>query len=130
MEKKSCTHSCSPGDYCPGGKCDVNGCYQADQVKPAKTEFKKNGYLYQQIERVGAIALYSQNSLRPGSWVPVAYEVVIFRVRTVNLGINQGAPYEAYPGSEDWGSLGWTFWDLADARAKMAVLVARHKAIN
>lgn len=24
---KTCTHSCSPGDYCKGGKCDVNGCF-------------------------------------------------------------------------------------------------------
>jgi hypothetical protein len=24
----SCQHSCSPSDYCVGGKCDVMGCYK------------------------------------------------------------------------------------------------------
>jgi hypothetical protein len=26
--KMSCSVPCSPGDYCPGGRCDLNGCYE------------------------------------------------------------------------------------------------------
>lgn len=26
--KKSCSKSCGPSDYCEGGKCDINGCYE------------------------------------------------------------------------------------------------------
>lgn len=29
-KKKSCSHSCSPGDYKEGGKCDKMGCYKSE----------------------------------------------------------------------------------------------------
>lgn len=25
---KKCARSCGPGDFYPGGKCDLNGCYE------------------------------------------------------------------------------------------------------
>jgi len=28
IEGRSCTHSCSPGDYRKGGKCERMGCYK------------------------------------------------------------------------------------------------------
>lgn len=37
---KSCEHSCSPSDWRKGGKCDLNGCYHADERK-GEDEFKK-----------------------------------------------------------------------------------------
>lgn len=32
-EKKSCSISCSPSDYHPGGKCDLNGCYEHEKTE-------------------------------------------------------------------------------------------------
>lgn len=31
----SCPFSCGPGDYRPGGKCDLHGCYERKEVSPA-----------------------------------------------------------------------------------------------
>lgn len=30
---ESCPHSCGPGDYCPGGKCERMGCRNVDKIE-------------------------------------------------------------------------------------------------
>ena len=37
----SCNLSCSPSDYCKGGKCDINGCYKKDRKECLKTRIEK-----------------------------------------------------------------------------------------
>jgi hypothetical protein len=92
-------------------------------ITPAKTEFKKNGYLYKQIDRAGDIAIYCQNTRRGSDWVPYAYEVVVLRVNAARPNIGIPAPSERYPSAEDWGYYGWTFWDLEPAREKYRALL-------
>lgn len=35
MKTKTCNHSCSPGDFYPGGKCGLNGCVEPP-IKPTQ----------------------------------------------------------------------------------------------
>ena len=87
-----------------------------DTPLPLKTEFKWNQYRYEQLERTATSAIYSQ--FDPDDKL-VAYEVV--RIRVEQPGEAFGKPYplrEVYPGTNQWGSYGWTCRTLDEARAK------------
>ena len=87
-----------------------------DTPLPLKTEFKWNQYRYEQLERTATSAIYSQ--FDPNDEI-VAYEVV--RIRVEQPGEVMGKFYplrEVYPGTNQWGSYGWTCCCLDEARAK------------
>ena len=82
--------------------------------------FRDRGFLYEQVERQGEVALYSQTN---HSGI-VRYEVVRIRIQPEHTWPNGTTTpeKEAYPGSNSWGRLGWTFYSRADARAKLLAL--------
>ena len=87
-----------------------------DTPLPLKTEFQWNQYRYEQLERTATSAIYSQ--FDPNDEL-VAYEVV--RIRVEQPGEVMGKFYplrEVYPGTNQWGSYGWTCRSLDEARAK------------
>jgi hypothetical protein len=80
--------------------------------------FERYGYQFEQVERTTKHAIYSQ--CREGK--VAAYEVV--RIRVAPASEVFGAAYperEVYPGSEAWGSEGWTCMDLESARERAIV---------
>jgi len=86
--------------------------------EPIRTQFNSGGFSYRQIVREGHIAIYEQRWRNSDN---VAYEVVRLRVRTHPFK-NDGQPYEAYPGSEAWGTYGWTYTDKDAPFAKLREL--------
>ena len=86
--------------------------------EPLPTRFKSRGFDYKQIAREGNIAIYEQ---RWRSSENVGYEVVRIRVRTHRFK-SDGRPYEAYPGSGEWGLYGFTLTDKDAAFTKLRQL--------
>ena len=87
---------------------------------PLPLSFTEKGFVYQQVEREGGMAIYSQT--HPGG--AVRYEVIRIRLQrehTWPTGVTTPEK-EAYPGSTSWGRLGWTFFGLETARAKLLAL--------
>lgn len=96
-------------------------------MKPVKTKFERNGYVFEQIKRVGDVAIYSQK--RPGQVSDGHYEVVRIRRRSARKAF--GVQFEAgeyYPSAEEWGVFGWTYGDLVGAEGRVVMLsVAKPK---
>ena len=93
------------------------------------TFFRKNGWCYNLIERVGDVAIYRQD-LRPTpdrSRPAAGYEVMIVRTRPERTVHYPGRTVtfpagESLPGTEAWGKRAWTHHDLRGALAKAATL--------
>src|SRR5262245_57813280 len=77
--------------------------------------YTERGFTYQQIERQGDVAIYSQTN-HAGA---VRYEVIRIRIqREHTWPTGQTTPEkEAYPGSNSWGTLGFTCIGLPEAQA-------------
>ena len=89
-------------------------------MEPLPLSFRDRGFLYEQVERQGDVAIYSQTN---HSGI-VRYEVIRIRIQpehTWPTGVTTPEK-EAYPGSTSWGRLGWTFFGLEPARAKLLAL--------
>jgi hypothetical protein len=83
---------------------------------PLKLQFDWNQYWYDQLERTATSAIYSQFDSEDKL---VAYEVVRIRVAPPEQVMGKSYPLrEVYPGTNQWGSYGWTCRSLAEARAK------------
>ena len=86
-------------------------------------EFRRDGFLYQQIAREGNAAVYEQ------SWSgcpnpSVCYEVIRIRRRDgFQIGDRFVEAAEVYPNSEAWGVDGFTFRDKDAAFTKLGTLV-------
>ena len=90
-------------------------------MNPIKTQFERNGYVFEQIKRVGDVAIYGQR--RPGQKQPFHFEVVVICRNPSWKSFGKVFPAaEAYPSSEQWGKQGFTYTDLESAEAKLAVL--------
>jgi hypothetical protein len=83
------------------------------------TQFRRNGFCYEQIAREGDAAIYKQtwNGCRNPS---VSYEVIGIRRREgFQIGARFVEPAEVYPNAEAWGVDGFTLTDKDAAFAKL-----------
>src|SRR5262245_66241719 len=89
-------------------------------MEPLPVSFRDRGFLYEQIERQGDVALYSQTN-HAGI---VRNEVVRIRIQREHTWPNGTTTpeKEAYPGSNAWGTLGWTFLERPIEEATMNAL--------
>lgn len=87
-----------------------------------KKHIRRDGFDLRMIERTGDVAIYEQT--RHDIEI-TRYEVIKIRVaKAWKLPNGQEVPeHEAYPSSEQWGSLGWTLTDLSTARTKAQSVV-------
>jgi hypothetical protein len=87
-------------------------------MKKLETEFTKKGFKYTQITRKGNAAIYKQESVSVDE--PKAnYEVVQIKSHNgYEIGGSKIAAAEVYPGSTQWGLLGWTYQDLPTAEKR------------
>jgi len=90
-------------------------------MEPLPVSFRDRGFLYEQIERQEDVALYTQTN-HAGI---VRYEVVRIRIQREHTWPNGTTTpeKEAYPGSNSWGTLGWTFIERPLAEDKLRALL-------
>lgn len=75
-------------------------------MKTLATEIRKNGFDLTQIARDGLWAVYEQSK----DGTVCGYEVINIQPRAEYvIGGATIEAHEGYPGSEQWGSKGWTY---------------------
>lgn len=90
------------------------------KIKPV---FRKWGFDYRLIRRQGNVVLYEQKS-KYGNII--SYEVM--RVQTVKSPTEFHQVGDEYlPGTNSWGTLGWTLGTLEDAEKRFAEIVYRYE---
>lgn len=83
---------------------------------PLPIRFEKNGFIYWQVCRTPAAAIYEQRTPDGRS---IFYEVWrIRRQKERQLDGRTLVAREAMPGNEDWGKYGWTYYRLPDAKKR------------
>jgi hypothetical protein len=103
-------------------RATTEGGSKKSHYRPLPKEFRHDGFTYRQIARHGDAAIYEQvwNGCRNPS---VAYEVIRIRRREgFQIGGRFIEPAEVYPGSEAWGTDGFTLADRDAAFAKLSEL--------
>ena len=90
-------------------------------MEPLPLSFRDRGFFYEQLDRQGDVALYTQTN-HAGI---VRYEVVRIRIQREHTWPNGTTTpeKEAYPGSNSWGTLGWTFIEKPLAEDKLWALL-------
>jgi hypothetical protein len=92
-------------------------------MKKLETKFSKKGFNYTQVTRKGSFAIYQQqnNKIKNSS---KNYEVVEIKSHNgYEIGGSKIAAAEVYPGSSQWGLLGWTYSDLKSAENRFNKLL-------
>ena len=91
-------------------------------MKVIAAEFTKGGFSHKVIDRRGRVLLVER---RHRDVALPHWEVVKIRVKPERLLHGQRVEEgEACPSPEDWGTYGWTYTTLEDARAKFDSLTA------
>lgn len=92
-------------------------------MKKLEISFNKKGFKYTQVVRKGNHAIYQQENVnvqKPSKY----YEVVEIKSHNgYEIGGQKIAAAEVYPGSSQWGLLGWTYSDLKSAEKRFNKLV-------
>jgi hypothetical protein len=96
------------------------------EYKILEPTFTKNGFLFQQVQREGDIAIYHKVAQRGPLHVHTAdagFEVVVIsRHNGYVLGGATIEPAETLPSSEQWGTKGWSYKFLHPAQLKFSEL--------
>lgn len=96
-------------------------------MTPLPLNFNSDGFNFHQMWRVDDIAIYRKSK---GEFT--GYEVVIVQKRAAHTWPNGNTtpPHEAMPGSESWGTKGWSLTDYPSAMAKVTALTATAPSIK
>jgi len=95
------------------------GSKKQPSYRPLPTQFRRDGFEYQQIAREGDAAVYKQ-TWTGNSDPTVCYEVIRVRQREgFQIDGRFVEPAEVYPNSDAWGVDGFTFTDKDSAFAKL-----------
>lgn len=96
-------------------------------MKKCPKQFEDKHFRYTQVQRDGNVAIYKQEPVQL-NYMP-AYEVVIIEwkpraeIKGPKGKINVIEAGEHYPGNSQWGTKGWTYRFLDDAKKKFAKVV-------
>lgn len=92
-------------------------------MKKLEITFSKKGFKYTQVTRKGKYAIYKQENIsikNPSK----RYEVVEIKSHNgYEIGGSKIAAAEVYPGTTQWGTLGWTHLDLNSAEERFNKLI-------
>ena len=92
-------------------------------MKKLETKFNKKGFNYKQVIRKEEFAIYEQTNAKIKN-PSKSYEVVQIKSHNgYEIGGQKIAAAEVYPGSTQWGLLGWTYIDLESAEKRFNKLV-------
>jgi hypothetical protein len=96
-------------------------------MKKLEKQFVKKGFKFTQVTRKGDVAIYKQESVAVKD--PKAnYEVVIIKSHNgYEIGGSKIVAAEVYPGSTQWGLLGWTYPDLSGAEERFKKIIKELK---
>jgi hypothetical protein len=93
------------------------------ELLPLPLRFTKNGFLYWRVCRTDKAAIYEQKEVETGR---VWFEVWKIRARgSFTLNGRQYPAMEREPGAASWGTYGWTFYTMPDARKRYDLLNGR-----
>lgn len=94
---------------------------------PLAIKFKSDGFDFRQIHRSDDIAIYSKSK---GEFTGL--EVVLVQKRAEHTWPNGSTTpaHEAMPGSESWGTKGWSYTDRTAALARMSALMQMPPSIK
>lgn len=83
----SCSKSCSPIDYCIGGKCDINGCYgQIDRYEEACKTVLFDGWIgFKNSLSKAETGIYNEVTSDNGT--------IYFKKDESPIFVNDGEPY-------------------------------------
>jgi hypothetical protein len=107
------------------GKAAILGEGAGKEGQPRKLpkEIRRGGFRYRQIWRKDDVAIYEQ-SWSDGVEGSECFEVIRIRVCVARqIGGRRLEAGERYPGSEDWGTYGWTYTDRDQAFRKARSLL-------
>jgi hypothetical protein len=96
-------------------------------MKKLEKQFVKKGFKFTQVTRKGDVAIYKQENAKLKN--PKAnYEVVIIKSHNgYEIGGSKIVAAEVYPGSTQWGLLGWTYSDLPEAEERFKKIIKELK---
>ena len=84
-------------------------------------QFRKGGFVYDQIIRSGNLAIYQQHKPgQSGKWFEVGIIKANPRYEAYGKVIEAS---ESWPPSTQWGVFAWTYSDLAGAKRRMVTLL-------
>ena len=90
-------------------------------MKTLPTEFRKDGFTFQQLKRDGDLSLYRKTKDAIGGPI-TSWEIVRIRTAAKSYTFPNGSIVEAgdesCPGNESWGSHGFTYSDEEKARKR------------
>jgi hypothetical protein len=97
-------------------------------IELLSTRFRSDGFDFQLVRREGPVALLAKQ--KPNYSQP-SFEVVIIQTRPAEHIFGRDLPErEVMPPSESWGTLGWSYADLAGAESRFNRLCpARRKGL-
>jgi hypothetical protein len=91
------------------------------KYRPIPETFVHGGFTLTKLKRDGDVALYEQRAPSGSK----RYETVVIRRREASEVFGKPvSAREAYPGSSDWGSCGWTSVDRASGELQFAAVVS------
>lgn len=92
-------------------------------MKKLEKTFVKKGFKYTQVDRKSNFAIFQQENVNIKN-SSKRYEVVEIKSHNgYEIGGSKIAAAEVYPGSTQWGILGWTHLDLDSAKKRFNKLV-------
>lgn len=95
-------------------------------MRPLKTNYRKNSYDFNLIEREGDVAIYEQ--IEPESGKKIGYEVFeVLKNKARTIAGRDIEATESCPNNEQWGKFGYTVYDFLDAKEKQGILSTRIK---
>jgi hypothetical protein len=93
------------------------------ELKPLPIRFIRDGFLFWQICRTDKAAIYEQKQIETGR---VWFEVWKIRARgSFTLDGKLYPAMEREPGAAVWGTYGWTYQNLPDARKRYDLVNGR-----
>jgi hypothetical protein len=92
-------------------------------IQKIPVSFDRDGFHYQQVCRSETAAIYQQSAIKGFS---IYFEVWVIRIIPSRILFGITYPImEKGPRPEDWGTRGWTFYDLISARKRFDIVNGR-----
>lgn len=88
--------------------------------------FSRAGWQFEQVKRVGDVAIYRKRQKRQRSCPLGAWTFEVIKIQKRKERFVFGKPYpakESYPSSEQWGDAAWSYPDLEGSEKRFQSLI-------
>lgn len=100
---------------------------KAKKIKILDTEFKANGFMFKQVNRIADKAIYEKRRIGGK-----AKSIEVIQIKSHNGYTIAGVyiePAETYPSHSQWGIYGWTYNDMREAVRKFRSIKVKETPI-